>query len=113
MQIDGEGVVFAAADGMRLVYPVPEPDVPTLPLKGARWPLRWDGKPDGVMTITDPATGVVRTFSTPFSSGSFGVFHLPLDSWSDRNGARIDVERDDEGIPYMPMGPRDVSLSRS
>ncbi|MFF3140769.1 DUF6531 domain-containing protein [Streptomyces sp. NPDC057927] len=100
VQIDGEGVVFAAADGMRLVYPVPEPDVPTLPLKGARWPLRWDGKPDGVMTITDPATGVVRTFSTPFSSGSFGVFHLPLDSWSDRNGARIDVERDDEGIPF-------------
>ncbi|GHD54181.1 hypothetical protein GCM10010317_037900 [Streptomyces mirabilis] len=100
VQIDGEGVVFAAADGMRLVYPVPEPDVPTLPLKGARWPLRWDGKPDGVMTITDPDSGVVRTFSTPFSSGSFGVFHLPLDSWSDRNGARIDVERDDEGIPF-------------
>ncbi|WP_079064872.1 DUF6531 domain-containing protein [Streptomyces olivochromogenes] len=100
VQIDGEGVVFAAADGMRLVYPVPEPDVPTLPLKGARWPLLWDGKPDGVMTITDPGSGVVRTFSTPFSSGSFGVVHLPLDSWSDRNGARIDVERDDEGVPF-------------
>ncbi|MFF7880558.1 RHS repeat-associated core domain-containing protein [Streptomyces sp. NPDC020794] len=100
VQIDGEGVVFAAADGMRLVYPVPEPDVPTLPVKGARWPLLWDGKPDGVMTITDPGSGVVRTFSTPFSSGSFGVVHLPLDSWSDRNGARIDVERDDEGVPF-------------
>lgn len=100
VQIDGEGVVFAAADGMRLVYPVPEPDVATFPVKGARWPLRWDGKPDGVMTITDPGTGVVRTFSTPFSSGSFGVVHLPLDSWSDRNGARIDVERDDEGVPF-------------
>lgn len=85
---------------MRLVYPVPEPDVPTLPVKGARWPLRWDGKPDGVMTITDPDSGVVRTFSTPFSSGSFGVVHLPLDSWNDRNGARIDVERDDEGVPF-------------
>ncbi|MDX6361376.1 MAG: hypothetical protein QOC85_379 [Streptomyces sp.] len=100
VQIDGEGVVFAAADGMRLVYPVPEPDVATLPVKGARWPLYWDGKPDGVMTITDPESGVVRTFSTPFSSGSFGVVHLPLDSWSDRNGARIDVERDDEGVPF-------------
>ena len=65
VQIDGEGVVFAAADGMRLVYPVPEPGVPALPVKGARWPLEWDGKPDGVMTITDPATGVVRTFSRP------------------------------------------------
>ncbi|MFD5076864.1 RHS repeat-associated core domain-containing protein [Streptomyces sp. NPDC058371] len=100
VQIDGEGVVFAAADGMRLVYPVPEPDVAILPVTGARWPLHWDGKPDGVMTITDPGSGVVRTFSTPFSSGSFGVVHLPLDSWSDRNGARIDIERDDEGVPF-------------
>lgn len=99
VQIDGEGVVFAAADGMRLVYPVPEPGVPALPVKGARWPLEWDGKPDGVMTITDPATGVVRTFSTPLSSGTFGTFHLPLDSWSDRNGARIDIERDEDGLP--------------
>ncbi|MFH8731852.1 DUF6531 domain-containing protein [Streptomyces sp. NPDC017964] len=99
VQIDGEGVVFAAADGMRLVYPVPEPGVPALPVKGARWPLEWDGKPDGVMTITDPGTGVTRSFTTPFPSGSFGVFHLPVDAWSDRNGMRIDVERDDDGIP--------------
>ncbi|MEU6662245.1 DUF6531 domain-containing protein [Streptomyces sp. NPDC046821] len=122
VQIDGEGVVFAAADGMRLVYPVPEPDVPALPVKGARWPLEWDGKPDGVMTITDPDTGVTRTFSTPLPSGSFGVFHLPVDSWSDRNGMRIDVERDDQGIPvglrhsggyYVAVdtdGPRITSL---
>ncbi len=53
LQIDGEGVVFAAADGMRLVYPVPEPGVPTMPVKGPRWPLEWDGKPDGAMTVTD------------------------------------------------------------
>ncbi|WP_405482223.1 DUF6531 domain-containing protein [Streptomyces sp. NBC_00009] len=99
VQIDGEGVVFAAADGTRLVYPVPEPGVPALPVKGARWPLEWDGKPDGVMTITDPDTGVARSFSTPFPSGSFGVFHLPVDAWSDHNGMRIDVERDGEGIP--------------
>nr|WP_279577608.1 DUF6531 domain-containing protein [Streptomyces cyanogenus] len=100
LQIDGEGVVFAAADGMRLVYPVPEPGVPAMPVKGPRWPLEWDGKPDGAMTVTDPATGVVRTFAAPVPSPSFGVFHLALDSWSDRNGNRIDVERDDEGIPF-------------
>ncbi|MFI0164275.1 DUF6531 domain-containing protein [Streptomyces sp. NPDC017095] len=99
LQIDGEGVVFAAADGMRLVYPVPEPGVPTMPAKGARWPLEWDGKPDGAMTVTDPATGVTRTFAAPVPSPTFGVFHLALDSWSDRNGNRIDIERDDEGIP--------------
>ncbi|WP_308030086.1 DUF6531 domain-containing protein [Streptomyces sp. CoH27] len=100
LQIDGEGVVFAAADGMRLVYPVPEPGVPTMPVKGARWPLEWDGKPDGAMTVTDPSTGVTRTFAAPVPSPTFGVFHLALDSWSDRNGNRIDVERDDEGIPF-------------
>ncbi|MEV6057594.1 DUF6531 domain-containing protein [Streptomyces sp. NPDC052107] len=100
LQIDGEGVVFAAADGMRLVYPVPEPGVPTMPVKGARWPLEWDGKPDGAMTVTDPSTGMTRTFAAPVPSPTFGVFHLALDSWSDRNGNRIEVERDDEGIPY-------------
>ncbi|XUL85320.1 DUF6531 domain-containing protein [Streptomyces galilaeus] len=100
LQIDGEGVVFAAADGMRLVYPVPQPGEPTFPVKGARWPLEWDGKPDGAMTVTDPVTGVVRTFAAPVPSSSFGVFHLALDSWSDRNGNRIDVERDDEGVPF-------------
>ena len=100
LQIDGEGVVFAAADGMRLVYPVPEPGVPTMPAKGARWPLEWDGKPDSAMTVTDPATGVVRTFGAPVPSPSFGVFHLPLESWADRNGNRMDVERDAEGIPF-------------
>ncbi|MCX4578069.1 polymorphic toxin type 28 domain-containing protein [Streptomyces sp. NBC_01571] len=99
VQIDGEGVVFAAADGMRLVYGVPEPGVPTLPVTGPRWPLEWDGKPDGVMTVTDPDAGVSRTFTTPFPSGSFGTFHLPVDAWSDRNGMRIDVERTTSGVP--------------
>ncbi|PKW09040.1 RHS repeat-associated core domain-containing protein [Streptomyces sp. 1222.5] len=100
LQIDGEGVVFAAADGMRLVYPVPEPGVPAMPVKGARWPLEWDGKPDSAMTVTDPATGVVRTFAAPVPSPTFGVFHLALDAWTDRNGNRIDIERDDDGVPF-------------
>ncbi|WP_229816322.1 RHS repeat-associated core domain-containing protein [Streptomyces lucensis] len=100
LQIDGEGVVLAAADGMRLVYPVPEPGVATMPVRGPRWSLEWDGKPDGAMTVTDPATGLVRTFAAPVPSPSFGVFHLALDSWTDRNGNRIDVERDDEGVPF-------------
>ncbi|MGW4444968.1 DUF6531 domain-containing protein [Streptomyces sp. NPDC004682] len=100
LQIDGDGVVFAAADGMRLVYPVPEPGVPAMPAKGARWPLGWDGRPDGAMTVTDPATGVVRTFAAPVPSPTFGVFHLALDSWTDRNGNRIDIERDDKGTPF-------------
>lgn len=99
IQLDSKGVVFAAADGMRLVYPVPRASEPVLPVKGVRWPLEWDGKPDGVMTITDPASGVVRSFSSPVPSDTLGTVHLPLDSWQDRNGARIDVERTADGIP--------------
>ncbi|MGH3116152.1 MAG: DUF6531 domain-containing protein, partial [Gaiellales bacterium] len=99
VQLDSDGVVFAAADGMRLVYPVPEPDVPVLPSKGARWPLEWDGKPDGVLTITDPDTGVVRTFAHPAPTEEPTAVQLPLESWQDRNGARIEVERTARGIP--------------
>lgn len=71
-----------------------------MPVKGARWPLEWDGKPDGAMTVTDPSTGVTRTFAAPVPSPTFGVFHLALDSCTDRNGNRVDVERDDDGIPF-------------
>ncbi|WP_159043242.1 DUF6531 domain-containing protein [Streptomyces sp. NBRC 110028] len=99
IQLDSQGVVFAAADGMRLVYPVPEPGVPTLPEKGARWPLEWDGKPDGVMTVTDPRTGVVRTFTRPAPTDESGAVHLWLDSLQDRNGTRVDIERALAGNP--------------
>ncbi|MGW0885174.1 DUF6531 domain-containing protein [Streptomyces sp. NPDC002671] len=100
LQIDGEGVVFAVADGMRLVYPIPEPGITAMPAKGARWPLEWDGTPDGAMTVTDPTTGWSRTFAAPVPSPTFGVFHLALESWTDRNGNRIDIERDVEGILF-------------
>lgn len=100
LQIDAEGVVFAAADGMRLVYPVPRPDVPVLPVKGARWPLTWDGDPDGVMTVTDPATGVVRTFTGPMTAcDTPGAYRLAVQSWHDRNDTRITLERDPQGLP--------------
>ncbi|MEW2155069.1 DUF6531 domain-containing protein [Streptomyces sp. NPDC007189] len=100
VQIDAEGVVFAAADGMRLVYPVPHPDVPVLPVKGARWPLQWDGSPDGVMTITDPTTGVVRTFAGPLApSDTPGAYRLRVESWHDRNDTRITLDRTAHGMP--------------
>ncbi|MEV0275319.1 polymorphic toxin type 30 domain-containing protein [Streptomyces sp. NPDC050610] len=99
LQLDARGVVFAAADGARLVYPVPRPGEAVLPSKGARWPLEWDGTPDGVITVTDPYTGVVRTFSHIAPSAAEGAVQLPLESWQDRNGARIDVERAEGGVP--------------
>ncbi|MFE7118882.1 DUF6531 domain-containing protein [Streptomyces sp. NPDC057654] len=99
IQLDAQGVVFAAADGMRLVYPVPRPGEPVLPVKGARWPLEWDGRPDGTVTITDPGTGVVRTFGHSRPTAEPGTVELPLESRHDRNGARMDVERTAEGVP--------------
>ncbi|MFI1184124.1 DUF6531 domain-containing protein [Streptomyces sp. NPDC020799] len=99
VQLDADGVVYAAADGMRLVYPVPTPGEPVLPAKGPRWPLTWDGIPDGVMTVTDPATGVVRTFGGLAPTDVPGAVQLPLTELSDRNGARIDIERTATGVP--------------
>ncbi|WP_367136268.1 MULTISPECIES: HNH/endonuclease VII fold putative polymorphic toxin [Streptomyces] len=99
VQLDGDGVVYAAADGMRLVYPVPVPGEPVLPVKGPRRPLTWDGRPGGVMTIADPQTGITRTFGGLVPTEEPGILQLPLESMEDRNGARIDVERTATGTP--------------
>jgi YD repeat-containing protein len=99
VQLDAEGAVFAAGDGMRLVYPVPVPGEPVLPVKGQRWPLEWDGKPHGTITVTDPATGTVRTFTHPVPGEEPGTMHLLLESIQDRNGARIDLDRTPDGHP--------------
>lgn len=98
VQIDHEGVVFAAADGMRLVYPVPTPGEPTLPVSGPRWPLLWNGEPDGALTVTDPVEGTTRTFAEPVRAAD-GVLDLPLAWTEDRNGARIDIDRTEAGVP--------------
>ncbi|XTP08754.1 DUF6531 domain-containing protein [Streptomyces albus subsp. chlorinus] len=99
VQIDADGVVFVAADGMRLVYPVPEPHEPVLPSKGPRWPLEWDGKPDGTLTLTDPDSGRVRTFADPLPCGEPTVAQLPLVSLRDRNGACLDIDRGPYATP--------------
>lgn len=99
VQLDGDGVVYAAADGMRLVYPVPVPGEPVLPVKGPRRPLTWDGRPGGVMTIADPQTGITRTFGGLVPTEEPGILQLPLESMEDRNGARIDFERTATGTP--------------
>ncbi|GHF35358.1 hypothetical protein GCM10010218_15740 [Streptomyces mashuensis] len=99
IQLDTEGVVFAAADGMRLVYPVPKPGEPVHPVKGPRWPLQWDGRPDGAMTVTDPARGTVRTFSGPLPTDTPGAVQLPLQTVHDRNGAQFAIERTALGVP--------------
>ncbi|MFE9648101.1 DUF6531 domain-containing protein [Streptomyces sp. NPDC006365] len=100
LELDSEGVVFAAEDGMILVYPVPEPGTATLPLEGPRWQLDWDGGSEAPIRITDPATGRTRHFAATSQPPSAAeAFTLPLAALSDRNGHRIDIDRGPDGAP--------------
>ncbi|MEU3462240.1 RHS repeat-associated core domain-containing protein [Streptomyces sp. NPDC006733] len=101
LEADGDGLVFAADDAMMLVYPVPRPGGPIMPTRGPRWPLEWDGTPEGEIRITDPASGIVRHF-TPVDSPTgapAGLMSLGLTAISDANGNRIDIERAADGTP--------------
>ncbi|MFE9385101.1 DUF6531 domain-containing protein [Streptomyces sp. NPDC007025] len=95
VELDERGIVFVADDGMVLSYPVPEADVPALPVSGPRWPLCWDGKPDGTMTITVPE----RNRTLHFAPLPAGGRELALRTISDRAGNRIDITYDQTGAP--------------
>jgi len=97
LEIDDAGVVYITDDGMLLTYPVPEPDVPTLPSSGPRWPLCWDGKPDGTFTITVPEHN--RTLH--FAPLPVGGRELALKAITNRtgDGDRIDVTYNPQGAP--------------
>ncbi|MEU6080086.1 DUF6531 domain-containing protein [Streptomyces sp. NPDC047108] len=102
LELDEEGAVFAVEDGMILIYPIPEPGTSVMPLEGPRWPLDWDGSPDAPIRITDPTTGYTRHFAplgvpTPTDE----AFTLPLSALTDRDGRRIDFERDEKGVPIL------------
>ncbi|WP_367124104.1 putative T7SS-secreted protein [Streptomyces phytohabitans] len=97
LEIDDAGVVYVTDDGMLLTYPVPEPDVPTLPTSGPRWPLRWDGKPDGGFTVTLPEKNRVLHFARLPVGGP----DLALKTITGRSGGddRIDIAYDAHGAP--------------
>ncbi|MEU9795855.1 DUF6531 domain-containing protein [Streptomyces sparsogenes] len=97
LEIDDAGVVYVTDDGMLLTYPVPERDVPVLPASGPRWPLRWDGKPDGAFTITVPEHN--RTLH--FAPLPLGGRELALKAITDRtgDGDRIEIAYDEQGAP--------------
>ncbi|WP_432010588.1 DUF6531 domain-containing protein [Streptomyces cucumeris] len=97
LEIDDEGVVYITDDGMILTYPVPEPDVPTLPTSGPRWPLCWDGKPDGTFTITTPEHNRTLHFAPLPAAGR----ELALTAITDRTGEgdRITITYNEQGAP--------------
>ncbi|MGY1500227.1 DUF6531 domain-containing protein [Streptomyces sp. QTS52] len=100
LELDDEGAVYATEDGMLLFYPVPTPGTSVLPLEGPRRPLDWDGGPGAPVRITDPDTGITRHFAacrTPTAVDE--TFTLPITAMTDRNGLRIDFDRDDDGTP--------------
>ncbi|MFF3884573.1 DUF6531 domain-containing protein [Streptomyces sp. NPDC001914] len=94
--LDATGVRFFAADGMILTYPVPEPDVPVLPVEGPHWPLSWDGGPGGTLTVSQSETG--RTLSFRPREGR-PPQELPLAAIGDRNDNTITVEYAADGSP--------------
>ncbi|MEU0368696.1 putative T7SS-secreted protein [Streptomyces sp. NPDC006283] len=96
LEMDDKGVVFVADDGMLLRYPVPRPDVETFPVSGPRWPLNWDGKPGGAMTIRMPERDRTLHFAPlPVADAT----ELALCAVTDRNDHRITVEYSPEGLP--------------
>lgn len=90
LEIDEQGVCFAADDGTLLFYPQPGPGSSVMPSAGPRRALARDES--GAYLISDVEQG--RTLH--FGSGT-GV--LALMAITDRNGHRIDVERDAQGVP--------------
>ena len=95
LELDDKGVVYIADDGMVLSYPVPEPDVPTFPVSGPRWPLTWDGKPDSTMTISAPE----RNRTLHFTRLPIGGQELALSAITDRAGNHVTFTYDAQGAP--------------
>ncbi|MET7701035.1 DUF6531 domain-containing protein, partial [Streptomyces sp. NPDC005485] len=91
--LDATGARLVVDDGMVLTYPVPDLDVPVLPVEGPHWPLSWD---EGDLTVHRPETGQTLRFrALPARSPS--ELHLSL--ISDRNGNAISIAYTADGTP--------------
>ncbi|WP_316776036.1 RHS repeat-associated core domain-containing protein [Streptomyces sasae] len=102
VQADGEGFVYAAADGARLCFPPldPQTDEPVRPLTpGSRLTLSWDAETDGAIRITDPDSGLVHVFHSPVAAAGDTAVDLPLQHIEDRNGNRITIEYEQGDLP--------------
>ncbi|MFE0723772.1 RHS repeat-associated core domain-containing protein [Streptomyces rochei] len=94
--LDPSGVRYVAEDGMILTYPVPEPDVPVLPVEGPPWPMAWDGTPEGEVTVHRPEDGRTMVFR-PLPQCP--PAELPLMAIRDRNDNTIRVSYTADGTP--------------
>lgn len=93
VEVDADGVHFAAEDGVVLHYPLPSrPSEGLLPVAGPHRPLTWDRAAD-VISIADPGTG--RTLQFAASGGPV----RPVSELVHRNGHRITFVRDEFGLP--------------
>ncbi|MFD8811807.1 RHS repeat-associated core domain-containing protein, partial [Streptomyces sp. NPDC059627] len=99
VELDDEGLLFAAEDGMVLPYPVPRPGGPTLPQAGPRWPLEWDGPDAGGLHIFDPALCITRHFTAVDEPMPGMPYTMMLSAITDRNGNRVDFDRTPDGMP--------------
>ncbi|MEV7198275.1 DUF6531 domain-containing protein [Streptomyces sp. NPDC093510] len=102
IQADEDGFVYAAADGARLCFPVPDaergeavrPETP-----GSRLTLSWADGFDGAICVTDPDSGLLQVFHSPVPAAAGEAVDLPLQYVQDRNGNRITIEYDEGDIP--------------
>ncbi|MFJ3530091.1 putative T7SS-secreted protein [Streptomyces sp. NPDC090132] len=98
LQVDAIGVLHVTADGLLIHYPHPVPGAPTVPESGAsRTLLARDA--NGDYTITDPDSGLVLDFDAPSGSEPGGDGVAWLSDITERNGHRVTIDRDGDGLP--------------
>ncbi|MGW2474523.1 putative T7SS-secreted protein [Streptomyces sp. NPDC001665] len=98
LQIDSIGVLHVTAEGLLIRYPHPAPGTPVRPETGrARTLLARDA--NGDYTVTDMDSGLVLDFDGPRGAEPGGDGVAWLADLTDRNGHRIAVDRDEDGLP--------------
>ncbi|MFF1379118.1 HNH/ENDO VII family nuclease [Streptomyces sp. NPDC058308] len=102
VQADEDGFVYAAADGARLCFPIPDPETgaPARPdTPGSRLTLSWVDGFDGAICVSDPDSGLTQVFHSPVPAAAGEAVDLPLQYIQDRNGNRITIEYAEGDIP--------------
>ncbi|MGH6653975.1 MAG: RHS repeat-associated core domain-containing protein [Actinocrinis sp.] len=95
VEIDDDGIHFAAADGVVLHYGIPsQPGQKVQPAEGARWPLSWDLKTDTIV-VEQPEAGL----TLHFPPGPIPETHRPLAVMTDRSGNRVTYVYNADGVP--------------